>query len=453
MKKQFMLLFTICAGMFAACTGTKTEERGEETNIAVGIDSISNDSLLNLVQYQTFQYFYENGEPTSGLGRERTHMDGEYPQNDQNVITTGGSGFGIMALIVGIERGFITRDQGVKRFQRIVNFLDTVERFHGVWSHWIDGETGKVKAFSKKDNGGDLVETAFLVQGLITAREYLKTGNEEEKALASKIDGLWRGVEWDWYTKGEDVLYWHWSPEYEWEMNFPIGGYNECLITYVLAASSPTYPIDPAVYHKGWARNDSIMNDTTIYGYETVLDYYEYSDEPVGPLFWAQYSFLGLDPRNLKDKYADYWKLVQNHALINYEHAVQNPHNYEGYGQKVWGLTASYSPDEGYANHMPTHDLGVISPTAALSSFPYTPEQSMAFLRFLYTEADTLVGAYGPYDAFSIEKNWYTPRYLALDQGTIPVMIENHRTGLLWDLFMSAPEIETGLKKLGFTSY
>src|SRR5690606_38067768 len=216
---------------------------------------------------------------------------------------------------------------------------------------------------------------------------------------------------------------------------------------------SPTHPIDPEVYHKGWARNDSIMNDTTFYGYETVLDYYEHSNEPVGPLFWAQYSFLGLDPRNLKDKYGDYWKLVQNHALINYEHAVRNPHNYEGYGPNVWGMTASYSPDQGYANHMPTNDLSVISPTAALSSFPYTPEQSMDFLRFLYTEADTLVGVYGPYDAFSFEKDWYTPRYLALDQGTIPVMIENHRTGLLWDLFMSAPEIETGLKKLGFTSY
>lgn len=452
MKKQFILFFIICTGMFVSCSGPKTKE-GEEKNTEASADSISNDSLLNLVQYQTFQYFYENGEPVSGMGRERTHMDGEYPQNDQNVITTGGSGFGIMALIVGIERGFITREQGVKRFQRIVNFLDTVDRFHGAWSHWIHGDLGKVKAFGKKDNGGDLVETSFLVQGLITAREYFRKGNEEEKALADKIDELWREVEWNWYTKGEDVLYWHWSPEYKWEMNFPIGGYNECLITYILAASSPTYPIDPEVYHKGWARNDSIMNDTTFYGYETVLDYYEHSNEPVGPLFWAQYSFLGLDPRNLKDKYADYWKLTQNHALINYDHCVQNPHNYEGYGQNCWGLTASYSPDEGYANHMPTHDIGVISPTAALSSFPYTPEESMAFLRFLYTEADTLIGKYGPYDAFSFEKDWYTPRYLALDQGTIPVMIENHRTGLLWELFMSAPEVQNGLKRLGFTSY
>ncbi|MBX2962261.1 MAG: beta-glucosidase [Cyclobacteriaceae bacterium] len=411
----------------------------------------TDDSLLTQVQYQTFQYFWENAEPTSGLAPERTHMDDVYPQNDRHVVTTGGSGFGLMAILVGIERGFITRQQGFERFNHIVDYLETADRFHGAWPHWLNGPTGKVQPFSPKDDGGDLVETAFLVQGLLTVREYFKDGSDDERKLATRIDKLWREVEWDWYTNGKDVLYWHWSPKHNWEMNFPVGGYNECLIMYVLAASSPTYPIKPEVYHKGWARNGAIKTDRTYYDLETVLDHYEHSDDPVGPLFWAHYSYLGLDPRNLKDQYGDYWKLNQNHALIHYHYCVDNPKGYEGYGENCWGLTSSYSMI-GYAGHQPSHDLGVISPTAALSSFPYTPDESMKFLKFIYApERDSLIGEYGPYDAFSFSAKWYLPHYLAIDQGPIPVMIENYRTGLLWKLFMAAPEVQEGLTKLGFT--
>jgi hypothetical protein len=385
------------------------------------------------------------------MARERIHMDNISPQNDQNVITLGGSGFGVMAILVGIERNFITRQEGFERLNKIVDYLSKADRFHGAWPHWLEGETGKVKPFSKKDDGGDLVETAFMIQGLLAVRQYFADGNEEEKQLAAKIDTLWHEVEWDWYTQGKNVLYWHWSPNYAWEMNFPVGGYNECLIMYVLAASSPTHGIDPAVYHEGWARKGAIKTDREYLGYELMLDHYEHDDAPVGPLFWAHYSYLGLDPRNLSDRYGDYWKLNHSHALIHYTYCIENPEHYKGYGENCWGLTSSYSM-KGYAGHRPGNDLGVISPTAALSSFPYTPDKSMNVLKFLYQEADSLVGKYGPYDAFSFAADWYVPRYLAIDQGPIPVMIENHRTGLLWDLFMSAPEVQEGLIKLGFTS-
>jgi hypothetical protein len=437
----YFALFTV----LLSCSPSKKEVKENTSAI------LSDDSLMTLVQFQTFQYFWDNAEPTSGLAPERTHMDNIYPQNDKHVVTTGGSGFGLMAILVGIERGFISRKQGFERFNHIVHYLDTADRFHGAWPHWLNGETGKVQPFSPKDDGGDLVETAFLIQGLLTVREYFKDGNEEEKELAAKIDKLWRGVEWNWYTNNKEVLYWHWSPYYGWEMNFPVGGYNEALILYVLAAASPTYPIKPEVYHKGWARNGAIKTDRKFYELETVLDHYEHSDEPVGPLFWAHYSYLGLDPRNLNDQYGDYWKLNKNHAFIHYRYCVDNPERYEGYGEECWGLTSSYSM-KGYAGHQPTHDLGVISPTAALSSFPYTPEESMRFLKFLYSpERDSLIGEYGPYDAFSFSANWYLPHYLAIDQGPIPVMIENYRTGLLWKLFMNAPEVQQGLDKLGFT--
>lgn len=437
---MFILVFTI------SCSFPK---RSLKPNI---LKTYSNNELLDLVEKQTFNYFWEGAEPNSGMARERIHMDNIYPTSPKNTVTTGGSGFGFMAILVGIERNFITREQALERFEKIVSFLEKADRFHGAWPHWMVGETGKVLAFSKKDDGGDLVETAFLMQGLLTVKQYFDKDNPREIALRNTIEKLWEGVEWNWYTKGgENVLYWHWSPNYGWDMNFAVRGYNECLIMYVLAASSPTYPISKEVYDKGWAKSGAIVSDKSYYGEKLILNYYDDNESPVGPLFWAHYSYLGLNPKGLKDNYADYWKLNQNLARIHYNYSVANPKNYKGYGKNMWGLTSSYSIN-GYASHSPDNDLGVISPTAALSSFPYTPKESMQMLKYLYQDADSLVGKYGPYDAFSIESNWYLPRYLAIDQGPIPVMIENYRTGLLWNLFMRNGDVQKGLKKIGFSS-
>ena len=423
--------------------------KSDKVKLDTDSTTTSESDLLDRVQRETFNYFWEGGEPISGGARERLHMDNKYPVHDKDIITSGGTGFGIMATIVGIERGFITRDQGYVRLKKLADWLGASDRFHGAWPHWWYPD-GRVYPFSKYDDGGDLVESSFLVQGMIVARQYFKEGNEKEKALADQLDGLWKEVDWNWYTQnGQDVLYWHWSPNHDWKMNFGVKGYNECLIMYVLAASSPTHPIDPAAYHKGFMRNGDIVTDREFYGLPTVLDHYDSSDMAVGPLFWAHYSYLGLDPNGLSDKYADFWKLNQNHALIHHRHCTENPYEYRGYSEKCWGLTSSYSM-KGYAGHNPQEDLGVISPTAALSSFPYTPKESMDFLKYLYTEADSLVGIHGPYDAFSHQSNWHLPRYLAIDQLPIPVMVENYRSGLIWNLFMSAPEIQTGLDKLGF---
>jgi hypothetical protein len=412
---------------------------------------LSNDSLLTLVEYRTFQYFWDGAEPTSGAARERYHSDNIYPENDKHIITSGGTGFGVMAILVGIERRFITREQGVDRLTKLVDWLEKADRFHGVWPHWLNGETGKVKPFSPDDDGGDLVETSYLLQGLLCVRQYFKEGNEEEKALAAKIDKLWREVEFDWHRNGKNVLYWHWSPNNGWKMNFPVEGYNECLILYVLAAASPTHTIPAAVYHDGWARGGAMRNDPSHsqYGYHLSLKH-NFAPQFGGPLFWSHYSFLGFDPRNLKDDYADYWEHNRNHTLINRQYCIENPKKFKGYGENCWGLTASYSP-RGYAAHSPNEDLGVISPTAALSSFPYTPEESMEVIRHLYEDlGDKVFGEFGFYDAFSEQENWYPKRYLAIDQGPAIVMIENHRTGLLWKLFMSAPEVSIAKQKLSF---
>jgi hypothetical protein len=433
------------------CAGHKNNST--ENKSSGEFKEISDDSLLTLVEYRTFQYFWDGAEPISGMARERYHVDNIYPENDKNVITTGGSGFGLMAILVGIKRGFITREVGYSRINQIVGFLKKTERFHGAWPHWMIGETGKVKPFSKKDDGADIVETAYLIQGLLAVRQYFIEGSDKEILLASQIDSLWRGVEWNWFTKGdESVIYWHWSPDFGWQMNNPVQGYNECLILYVLAASSPTFPVIPAVYHKGWARDGKIKGEHEKYGYVLSLNH-NGSEEYGGPLFWTHYSYLGMDPRNLKDIYADYWMENKNQTLINWQWCIRNNDKYAGYSKDCWGLSASYSTG-GYAAHSPgeRNDLGVIAPTASLSSFSYTPEQSMSALKhFYFVLGNKIWGIYGFYDAFSEQRNWYPERYLAIDQGPEIIMIENYRSGFIWDLFMSSQDVRTGLQKLGFS--
>ncbi|WP_026837317.1 glucoamylase family protein [Gillisia sp. JM1] len=420
------------------------------------IERLEGEALLDTVQSQTLKYFWDYAEPNSGMARERYHPDGEYPQNDKHIVTTGGSGFGLMALIAGIDRNFIPREEGVKRLEKIADFLAKADRYHGVWSHWINGETGKTQPFGKKDNGGDLVETSFLAQGFIVVREYLKNGNEEEKALAAKYDELWKGIDWKWYTNNKEVLYWHWSPDYNWEINFPLEGYNETLITYIMAAASPTHSISAEAYHKGWARNGNIKSSNTKYDLPLILKH-NGAEEFGGPLFWAHYSYLGLNPKGLSDQYANYWDLNVNHSKIDYLYCVKNPKDFEGYGKNVWGLTASYTKNNdgsiGYTAHSPTNDTGVISPTAAISSIPYTPEESLRAMSYFYNDLHDLTwGPAGFYDAFSLEdEDWVAAKYLAIDQGPMVVMIENYRSGLIWDLFMGAEEVKQGLDKLGFS--
>ncbi len=409
--------------------------------------------IFDEVQQQTFQYFWKGADSISGMARERIHLDGNYPQKDNLVITSGGSGFGVMAILAGIERKFITRQQGLRRLQKIIRFLETADRFHGAWPHWWYDGNGKVKPFGKKDNGGDLVETSYMIQALLCVRQFLKDGNEEEIKLAARADQLWKEVEFDWYRNDKNVLYWHWSPEYGWQMNFPVRGYNECLIMYVLAASSPSHGIPAEVYHEGWAQNGKIKSTTKKSGHQLQLNH-QGNPPNGGPLFWAHYSYLGLNPRGLKDQYANYWEENKSQSLINYQWCVDNPKKFKGYGTESWGLTSSYSI-RGYSGHAPSmeEDLGVIAPTAALSSFPYTPEQSLAAMTYWFkNKKDKIWGVYGFYDAFSDTDNWYLPHYLAIDQGPIVVMMENYRSGLLWKLFMSCPEIKQGLKKLGFES-
>ncbi|HMO62464.1 MAG TPA: glucoamylase family protein [Ferruginibacter sp.] len=402
---------------------------------------ISNEELLTKVQQQTFKYFWDFAHPVSGLARERN--------SSGDLVTSGGSGFGIMCIPVAIERNFITRQQGLQRMQTIVAFLkNTGEKFHGAFPHWLNGITGKAIAFSAKDDGADLVETSYLIAGLLTARQYFDLPSADEVALRNDINAICNAVEWDWFRRGgQDVLYWHWSPNYGWDMNLPIRGWNECLITYILAAASTTHGIPASVYTNGWAGTPGFKNGNNYYGYTLPLGM-----AAGGPMFFSHYSFLGINPNGLKDAYADYALQVKNHALVNYSYCVANPKNYFGYSNQCWGLTASDIPN-GYTASSPTNDIGVIAPTAALASIAYTPEESMQALKFFYyILGDKIWKDYGFVDAFALQDLWYANSFLAIDQGPIIIMIENYRSGLVWNLLSNCAEVKAAMIKLGFTA-
>jgi hypothetical protein len=401
----------------------------------------NDEELLDMVQQYTFRYFWDFAHPSSGMARERN--------TSGDVVTSGGTGFGIMAIPVGIERGYITRQAGIERMLKILDFLENADRFHGAWPHWLNGNTGKVVPFSTYDNGGDLVETAFLVEGLLTARKYFNQMTPEEEEIDQRITALWNAVEWDWYRKSEsDVLYWHWSPNYGWQINMQIRGWNEAAIIYILAIASPSHSVPSSLWDSGWAGMSYYLNGKSFYGYKLDVGW-----DKGGPLFFAHYSFLGLDPRNKKDNYTNYFLNNRNHTLINRAYCIDNPLDFNGYGENCWGLTASDDPD-GYLAHEPVsgRDNGTITPTAAISSMPYTPEESINALKYLYRNLGNRTwGPMGFYDAFNQERNWYADSYLAIDQGPIIGMIENYRSGLLWENFMANEEISPALEAIGFT--
>jgi len=402
---------------------------------------LPDEALLELVQRQTFRFFWEGAEPVSGLARDRNRQDADA---DNHLVAVGGSGFGLMAMIVAVSRDWITREAAVTRLDTMLTALERAVRHHGVYPHFLDGVTGATIPFGPQDDGGDLVETSFLMMGLLTVRAWLDRPGEG--ALRGRITALWEAVEWDWHVQpGQSVLTWHWSPQHGFAMNHAIRGWNECLITYFLAAASPTHGIDRNVYDAGFCTGPDYRNGSTYYGIHLPL-----GPQLSGPLFFSHYSFCGLDPHGLRDGHADYWEQNVAQARINHAHCLANPGGFGGYAPDCWGLTASDDPG-GYDAHAPGNDNGTISPTAALSSFAYTPQESFAALRgFLRRYGDRVWGRYGFVDGFNPGRDWFADTFLAIDQGPIVVMIENYRTGLLWRLFMSVPEVRIGLSRLGF---
>jgi len=417
----------------------------------------TDDELLTMVQEACFRYYWDAAHPVAG-------MSAEILPGDRNLIALGGNGFGVMAMIVAAERKFESREAIAERLLKIVRYLEKADRFHGVWPHFLHGETGRaIPFFGKYDNGGDLVETAFMIQGLLAVRQYFDRDDATERELRETITRLWRDVEWTWYRKtpDSDVLYWHWSREYGFHINHPLIGWNETLIVYLLAIASPTHAVPAELYYSGWAGTsprhiayrrgwgrttvgERYVNGQTFYGHKLDVGVGTGAD-----LFFTHFSFMGFDPRGKRDRFTNYFKNNRAIALINRAYCIENPRNYVGYGPDTWGLSAGINTGGGRPN--PRDDNGTINVMASLASMPYTPEESMAALKHFYRDLGPQVwGPYGFYDGFNQTQNWFDMVYMALNQAPITVMIENHRTGLLWKLFMANAEIQPALDAIGF---
>jgi len=440
---------------------------GPDSIAPVGIiKNLTDDQLLEVVQKQTFRFFWHGAHPVSGMALERSNtVLAEYywdyineAWDVPNFSTTpfgpdacavGGTGFGIMSTIVAVERGWIGRQAAVNRLIKIADFLLHADAFHGIYPHFMDGNTGKAIPFDRLDDAADIVETSYLMMGFLCAKEYFNTEEPKETYLRNRIDQMWNAANWNWHSNNQNKLYWHWSPNNDFDMNFPVWGWNECLITYIMAAASPYHAISKEVYDGSWTGSEGFKNGNEYYGIKLPLGKFEKG----GPLFFEQYTFQGIDPNGLTDEFGiDYFEQAKNHTLINREYCIENPKNYKGYSASCWGLTAGDS-FKGYAAHCPEVDLGVIQPTAAISSMPFTPKESMEALRyFYYTLGDKIWSDFGFVDGFSIHHDWYAKSHLAIDQGPIITMIENYRTGLLWKLLMNNNDVKKGLEKLGFKS-
>ncbi|MHB8812154.1 MAG: glucoamylase family protein [Steroidobacteraceae bacterium] len=421
--------------------------------------AMSDDELLTMLQKEAFLYYWDASGTHSGMAHENV-------PGDDRIVATGASGFGIMALVVAVHRHFISREQGLGRLEKILSFLERAPRYHGAWSHYNNDETAKtMPLFGMYDNGGDLVETAFLMQGLLTARGYFNGEDARERALRQRITALWQGVEWDWYRRSPQspFLYWHWSPQWGFQIHHPLIGFNETMAVYLLAIASPTHPVPASMYYSGWASQSKLAQEYR-QGWSGSTDGRFYSNGKSyfgikldvgvgsgGPLFFTDYSFMGFDPHALHDRYTgSYFDNNRSIARINRAWCIADPKHFVGYGPDAWGLTASYG-FYGYTTPSPdaANDEGTLTLTGALAAFPYTPQASMAALKHYYRDLGAeLWGIYGPRDNYNPSEHWVAPHYMGLNQAPIVVMVENYRSEVPWRAFMSNPEIGAMLQRL-----
>lgn len=435
--KKFIWLLII--PFLTCCTGCEKNE--DDTIVVNKSDETFAPSkvrpVLEKQQKAAFTYFYDFAEENSGLAYEGYN-------HGSKAVTIGGSGFGIMSLIVGAERGWITREQAIERTVKAVRWLGKADRYKGIWSHWHSPD-GKAFPFGNQVEAGDAVETSFLITGLIAAQEYFNGGTELEKEISDSVTSFVNTIDWNHYTNGENHLYWIWhTPNNTYEL--PVKGWNEGLITYLLALGAPEgHRISKEAYTAGWQSNGGFCNNNREnYGYKLPL-----GQENGGPLFFAHYSFVGLNPMRMKDNYAFYWQNNVAHAMINRHYCVyEAPSNYQ-YSANMWGLTACNGiGSKGYSARCPGNDDGIIAPTAALASYPYVPFYATQVLMSM-DQIDALQGKYGIGDSYEPAIGQANNNHLAIDQGPIVVMIENYRSGLIWDLVMRSEYIQNCLKMAG----
>jgi predicted esterase len=410
------------------------------------------------MQRRTFLYFWELADTVHWQIPDR------YPTLTFSSIAA--TGFGLSAYLVGVERDYITRGQAAERVLKTLESLKNLPQgpeakgmsgYKGFFYHFLDLKNAR----RFKEVELSTIDTAWLIAGILSAMSYFDGDNPQEKAIRDIADFLYRRVEWDWIADKDGLISMGWYPEKGFHTHY-WKGMNEAMFIYFLALGSPTHPVAPTAWQK-WCET---YEWTQFHGQEMIQ---------FGPLFGHQYSHMYVDFRGIQDDYTrdkgiDYFENARRATLAQRAYCIANPHGFEGYGENLWGLTACDGPGwaekmykgkktvfHGYAARgaatVDYLDDGTIAPTAAGGSAPFAPEVCLPALHAMWTQFPHFIGRYGPYDAFNLsfsEEGWFNPDWLGIDQGPILLQLENHRTGLIWNLMKKNPYVVEGLRKAGF---
>jgi hypothetical protein len=420
--------------------GNAGGEGPDSATVSATPQLLDDEAFLDLVQRTAFDYFWYESNPANGLIKDRSGAP--------SLSSVAAVGFGLSAVTVGIDRGWISREAGSARVVTTLEFLwgspqgpeADATGYRGFYYHFLDLQSGRRFGDAELST----IDTALLLAGVLHARQYFDQDGATEARIRTLADELYARVEWPWMQVRSAKICHGWDPEggflpYDW------GGYNESMILYLLALGSPTSPISP----EAWTTWTSSYSWETHYGQAFVV---------FPPLFGHQYSHVWVDFRGIQDAYMrdkglDYFENSRRATLANRAYAIANPLGWADYGSNVWGLTASDIPATYRARGAPPaeNDDGTITPTAAGGSFAFTPRESLAALRHMYDAYRTRIwGPYGFKDAFNPSAQWFATDYLGIDQGPIVLMIENSRTGRIWDVFMRHPAVQRGLARAGF---
>jgi hypothetical protein len=406
---------------------------------------LTDDELLDAIQEPAFQFFWNEANPANGLIRDRSQ-----PGSPASIASVG---FGLSAICVGADHGWVTRGQAATRVRTTLNTFYTGPQgtaasgtigFRGFFYHFLDMNTAT--RFVTWDNVElSSIDSALLMAGILDARQYFDSPDTDEVAIRAMADSLESRMDWTFFRNNTAGVYMGWKPGTGFAGFGLWQGYNEAMILYLLALGSPSHPAPTFV----WTTWTSGYNYTTQYGQTYVV---------FPPLFGHQYSHCWVDFRNIQDLY------MRNHTPLNYfensrratlaqqAYCIANPGGWVGYNDSTWGITASDAPTGYSARGAPPaqNDDGTLAPTAVAGSLPFAWDICLPALRNFYNNYPSLWGPYGFRDAFNPTANWYDPDYIGIDEGPIVLMIENHRTGKVWNRMMAHPSIQTGLSRAGF---
>lgn len=442
-----MKILSLLAGLFVLYTSCSPAKKDA---IAYNKDELKK---------RTFLYFWETTDTVLCQVLDR------YPTKTFSSIAA--TGFGLSTYITGIENGYITREQGALRVAKTLDVLwnlpqgpgeKEISGYKGFYYHFLTLD----KAHRFKQVELSSIDTGLLMAGILSCMTYFDHDNEVEAKIRKISDAIFRRVEWDWMMKDNGVMSMGWHPEKgfidsEW------AGYNEAMVLLIMAMGSPTHPIADDAWTK-WCQS---YETDTFYGYKNIQ---------FDPLFGHQYSHIWIDFRGIRDSVMqnldmDYFENSRRATLSNRAYCIANPGKWKGYSSDCWGLTACDGPgnrtemeggiERKYFDYrargacsIQIVDDGTIAPTAAGGSYPFTPAESEACLEYMWnTYYPDLIGEFGFKDAFNLTGKagpWFDIDYLGIDQGPIILQMENHDSGLIWNIMKKNPYIRKGLERAGF---